>query len=105
MPALRFPMRALLAASVSICASSCATPAPTRLSSPSAAIFTPEAKPVPPIAVLLNDDAEGVRRHQRDKDDWGQRGWDRVRLICLWFADQGVEGLPCSDDSASVQQR
>jgi hypothetical protein len=60
---------------------------------------------VPSIEVLLNDDAEGARRHQRDKDDWGQRGWDRVGLICLWFADQGVRGLPCNENSRALQQR
>ena len=95
---LTCPARALLAASALMCASSCATPAPTRISSPSAAIFTPEAKPVPSLSILRDNDGEALRQHQRDKDEWGQRGWDRLNAVCQWFEEQGVEGLSCRGD-------
>lgn len=58
-------------------------------------MLSQEPKPVPDVAILTANDGEGFRRHQRDKDDWGQRGWDRVKDLCLWFADQGVADLPC----------
>lgn len=93
-----FRLRVLLAVSVSMSASSCATPAPTRLSSPSAGIFTQEAKPVPSLNILRDNDGEALRQHQRDKDEWGQRGWDRLDAVCHWFEEQGVEGLPCRGD-------
>jgi hypothetical protein len=47
-------------------------------------------------AVVINDDEEGYRQHQRDKDEWGQRGWDALNRVCLWFQDQGATGLPCN---------
>ncbi len=53
---------------------------------------------MPSTDILRSDDAEALRRHQRDKDEWGQRGWDRLNDVCLWFAEQGVEGLPCTVD-------
>ena len=59
---------------------------------------------MPAVEILLNDDGEGARRHQRDKDDWGRRGWDRLNAVCLWFADQGVESLPCTADAEPVQR-
>lgn len=96
-------LRASLVASVSICVSSCATVERTRLSYPSAEIFEQEQRPVATIDILLNDDAEAYRRWQRDKDDWGRRGWDRVWLLCRWFADQGVSNLPCTDADRPVQ--
>ncbi len=60
---------------------------------------------MPDVAILINDDAEAFRRHQWDKDEWGQRGWDRVEAICLWFALQGVEHLPCRGDATPVIDR
>lgn len=53
---------------------------------------------MPSADILRSDDAEALRRHQRDKDEWGQRGWDRLNDVCLWFDEQGVEGLPCNAD-------
>lgn len=96
-------MRGLLAASVLIFASSCATPGPTQVLSPNAATFIQEPRPVPDIAVLTGNSAEGYRQHQRDKDEWGQRGWDRVNDLCLWFDDMGVDGLPCSAYSMALK--
>lgn len=105
MQRLPFHLKACLVASVSMFASSCATPGPIRLSSPSAQTFQQEPKPVPSIDILVNDDGEALRRHQRDKDDWGQRGWDRVNAICHWFQEQGVDDLPCTPDAEPIQPR
>lgn len=59
---------------------------------------------MPSVAILLNDDGEAARQHQRDKDDWGSRGWDRVDALCHWFADQGVAGLPCRGAAGTTKQ-
>jgi hypothetical protein len=62
-------------------------------------MFEQEAKPVPDIAILRNNSEEGYRQHQRDKDEWGARGWAKVNDLCLWFQEQGVEELRCSASS------
>lgn len=92
---------ALLTASASIFATSCGQPEPIRLSSPAPAAFKQERKPVPDLAILINDDEEGQRQHQRDKDEWGERGWNALNRVCLWFEDQGVAGLPCDPPGKS----
>jgi hypothetical protein len=61
-------------------------------------MFEQESKPVPDIAILQLDSEEGYRQHQRNKDEWGQRGWDRLNDVCRWFDEQGVKGLPCKRD-------
>lgn len=96
-------MRAFLLVSASMFVASCAKPGPTRLSSPSAQLFAQEPKPVPDVAILTADSAEGYRQHQRNKDEWGQRGWDKVNDLCRWFDDQGVKGLPCKRDEGVMQ--
>lgn len=93
-----FPTRVLAIVSASICVASCTTPGSPRLSSPSAVMFVQEAKPVPDVAILRQNSEEGYRQHQRNKDEWGQRGWDRLNDVCRWFEDQGVKGLPCKVD-------
>lgn len=95
--------RALLAASASICAASCSTPATTSLSSPSAQTFVQEPKPAPDLRVLMEDDGEGYRRYQGAKDRWGEEGWARLNDVCVWFVEQGVEGLPCKVGSGVVE--
>ncbi|CAA9548588.1 MAG: hypothetical protein AVDCRST_MAG23-2771 [uncultured Sphingosinicella sp.] len=45
--------------------------------------------------MVITDDEEGYRQHQRNKDEWGQRGWDALNRVCRWFEDQGVSALPC----------
>jgi hypothetical protein len=97
-------MKVCLLASALIFVASCAKPGPTRLSSPSAQLFAQEPKPVPDVVILTADSAEGYRQHQRNKDEWGARGWAKVNDLCLWFEDQGVNGLPCKPDEAKVQQ-
>ena len=84
---LTFPMSLFLVVSVSIFVTSCARPASTRLLSPGAGTFRQEPKPVPPIAILTHDSAELARQHQRDKDEWGAEGWNRLNDVCLWFGD------------------
>jgi hypothetical protein len=79
-------------------AASCATKEPIRLSSPAPAAFEQEAKPKLDPNVVINNDEEGLRRHQEDKDEWGQRGWNALNRVCLWFQDQGVKALPCRPD-------
>lgn len=66
-----------------------------RISSPAPAAFKQEPQPKLDPLVVINDDEEGYRRHQRDKDEWGARGWQALNRVCLWFKDQGVTGLPC----------
>lgn len=61
-------------------------------------MFEQEGKPIPDIAILRQNSEEGNRRHQRNKDEWGQRGWDKLNDACLWFEEQGVKGLPCRHD-------
>lgn len=95
-------LRALLAASASICAASCTTPATTSLSSPSAQTIVQEPRPTPDLRVLLEDDDEGYRRYQGAKDRWGEEGWARLNDVCVWFAEQGVEELPCKADAGVV---
>lgn len=104
MPLQHCLMKALLLVSVSISVSSCATVERTRISSPNASAFRLEPKPVPSIDILRDNSGEAYRQHQRDKDDWGERGWARVNDLCLWFAAQGVEGLPCMEDAATIQR-
>jgi len=58
-------------------------------------MFEQEAKPVPDIAILRGNSEEGYRQHQRDKDEWGARGWAKVNDLCLWFQEQGASELPC----------
>jgi len=66
-----------------------------RISSPAPVAFKQEAPPKLDPLVVINDDEEGYRQHQRDRDEWGARGWQALERVCLWFADQGVVGLPC----------
>ncbi len=87
---------ALLIASGSTLVASCATTAPIRLSSPAPAAFQQEPRPKLNPQVVIDNDEEGFRQHQRDKDEWGQRGWDALNRVCQWFDDQGVKGLPCT---------
>lgn len=94
---------ALLAASASICVASCSAPVTMSISSPSARTFVQEPKPTPSLAVLLEDDGEGYRRYQGAKDRWGSEGWARLADVCLWFVEQGVEGLPCKPDAGAVK--
>lgn len=61
-------------------------------------MFEQEAKPVPDIVILQHDSEEGYRQHQRNKDEWGQRGWNRLNDVCRWFEEQGTKGLPCKRD-------
>jgi hypothetical protein len=86
---------ALALASASMLVASCGHKEPIRLSSPAPAAFEQEPRPKLNPQVVIDDDEEGFRQHQRDKDEWGQRGWDALNRVCLWFEDQGVEGLPC----------
>lgn len=58
---------------------------------------------MPSVQILRDNSGEGLRQHQRDKDEWGQRGWDRLNDVCLWFQEQGVEGLPCRPDEAPAE--
>lgn len=62
---------------------------------PAPAAFEQEARPKLDPNVVIDDDEEGYRRHSRDVEDWGRRGWDALNRVCLWFDDQGVDGLPC----------
>lgn len=103
-PQITFLTKVLLIASASISVASCATPGPTRLSSPSAVMFVQEDKPVPDLAILRQDSQEGYRQHQKNKDEWGQRGWDKLNDVCRWFEDQGVKGLPCKGDSDALKR-
>lgn len=89
---------ALALGSASIFVTSCAQQGSPRLSSPSAVMFEQEPKPVPAITILQQNSEEGYRQHQRNKDEWGQRGWNRLNDVCRWFEDQGVKGLPCKVD-------
>ena len=102
---LTFPMSLFLVVSVSIFVTSCARPASTRLLSPGAGTFRQEPKPVPPIAILTHDSAELARQHQRDKDEWGAEGWNRLNDVRLWFGDQGVTGLPCIANARDINPR
>jgi hypothetical protein len=95
---LTFLTQALLIASASTLAASCGAPEPIRLSSPAPAAFRQEPRPALDPQVVINDDEEGFRRFQRDKDEWGERGWQALNRVCLWFEDQGVEGLPCTGE-------
>jgi hypothetical protein len=61
-------------------------------------MFEQERKPLPDIAILRDNSEEGNRQHQRNKDEWGQRGWDKLNDVCRWFNEQGVKGLPCRVD-------
>lgn len=61
-------------------------------------MFEQERKPLPDVAILQQNSEEGNRQHQRNKDEWGQRGWDKLNDVCLWFEEQGVKGLPCRGD-------
>lgn len=61
-------------------------------------MFEQERKPLPDVAILQQNSEEGNRQHQRNKDEWGQRGWDKLNDVCLWFEEQGVKGLPCRHD-------
>ncbi len=86
---------ALLLASASTLATSCGQPEPIRLSSPAPSAFKQEPKPKLDPNVVINDDEEGFRQHQRNKDEWGERGWQALNRVCLWLGDQGAAGLPC----------
>lgn len=68
-------------------------------------MFEQEAKPVPDIAILRENSEEGNRQHQRNKDEWGARGWGKVKDLCLWFEEQGIKGLPCKPDEAADRAR
>lgn len=68
---------ASLIASGPIFKTSCGQPEPIRLSSPAPAAFKHEKKPVPDRRILIENDEEGARQHQRNKDEWGERGWQR----------------------------
>jgi hypothetical protein len=93
---LRISLKAaLLLASASMLATSCGDKEPIRLSYPAPAAFKQEPRPQLDPNVVINDDEEGFRQHQRDKDEWGQRGWDALNNVCLWFKDQGATELPC----------
>ncbi len=87
---------ALLIASASTLATSCAPKERLRPSSPAPAAFRQEPRPKLSPSVVINNDEEGYRQHQRDKDEWGERGWSALNRVCLWFSDQGVTGLPCA---------
>jgi hypothetical protein len=91
---------ALLLASASMLATSCGPKERIRLSSPPPAAFSQEARPKLDPQVVIQNDEEGFRGHQRDKDEWGQRGWAALDRVCHWFQDQGVTGLPCTLEPA-----
>lgn len=97
MPPSTLARLALLPASALMLAFSCGDKPSLKLSSPAPAAFQKEPRPTLDPQVVIADDEEGLRQHQRDKDEWGQRGWDALDRVCLWFVDQGVTGLPCEE--------
>jgi hypothetical protein len=50
--------------------------------------------------VVIDNDEEGYRQHQEDKDQWGERGWAALNRVCVWFQEQGVAGLPCIPEAS-----
>jgi hypothetical protein len=79
----------LLIASASTLATSCAPKERLRLSSPAPAAFKQEPRPKLSPAVVINNDEEGYRQHQRDKDEWGKPSQPALGAVVVFGREGG----------------
>jgi hypothetical protein len=93
MPSLRsltpFPMLLLLL----LGAPGCAKPASALQTYPPAELLGAELKPVPSIDILTS--AQASAKHNIAIETWGQKGWDRVKAVCVWAKERGMTEAPC----------
>jgi hypothetical protein len=52
-----------------------------------------EPKPVPSIDILTS--AQAAAKHNIAIETWGQKGWDRVKAVCVWAKARGMTDAPC----------
>jgi hypothetical protein len=52
-----------------------------------------EPKPTPSVDILTS--AQANAEHNIRIETWGQKGWDRVKAVCLWAKERGMTDSPC----------
>jgi hypothetical protein len=60
---------------------------------PPASLLGAEPKPVPTVEILTS--AQANAEHNIRIESWGQKGWDRVKALCVWAKERGAPDLTC----------